>query len=379
MKDIEKIKEEYNELYYNCTESDFGIYTIPSEVEDYGFSKKDIGNLIFIEILNLGYCGTNKKLDGYIDYTYGSLRNRDESVERLGKKYQNITLYNILGRICDNYTYNPKYKYDDCEEIIPKEQGNEFRKIDLTCILPENLKINFKGNEFTYNFHRIRNLQYINWFEKEDLKNITSKLIEFNYEDEEYILLEGHFDSNDYKGRGERYPLREIWFQIRSYLVKNVELKKFKQWIQDKKFDGRWMPEGSNFYEGCIGEYPWSASYRNHLGQEYEMHKVNGLQVKLIPTTNQFNNEKDSPFCSTDIANKFLFPCNEFFKNIDLAWNGGNVYTYNAKEMFIVGTGKDTSIYVNRKMLNEYLDSNDLSLVWTNLGEKQVITRWNWE
>ncbi|MDR3595045.1 serine protease [Clostridium sp.] len=373
-KDIEKIKEEYSELYYNCTESDFGIYTISGEVEDYGFSKKDIGNLIFVEILDMGYSEKTKKLDEYIDYTYGSLRSRDESVERVGKKYQNIALYNILGRIYDNYIYKPKYKYDDYEEIIPKEQGNRFRKIDLTCILPENLNINFKGNEFTYDFDRIRNLKYMDWFRKEDLKNATKKLIEFRYEDEEYILLEGYFDSEDYEGRGERYPLREIWFQIRSYLVKNIELKKFKGWVEDKNFDGRWMPEGRNFYEGCIGEYPWSASYRNYLEQEYERKKVNGLQVKLIPTINQFNNEKDSPFCSTDIANKFLFPCNEFFKDIDLTWNGGNVYTYDSKKMFIMGMGKDRVIYVNRQLLNEYLDRNEFTLIWTTLGEKQIIT-----
>lgn len=374
LKEIERIKEEYNELYYNCTESDFGIYTIPSDVEDYGFTKKDIGNLVFIEILDLGYSQKTKELDAYIDYTYGSLRNRDEKVERVGKKYQNIALYNVLGRVYDNYTYNPKYKYDNYEEVIPEEQGNKFRKIDLSCILPKNLVMDFRGNELRYNFNRIKNLEFNEWFKKDDLKNTTNKLIEFNYEDEEYILLEGFFDSDDYKGRGERYPLKEIWFQMRSYLIKNSDLDKFKEWLQNKNFEGRWMPEGYSFYAGGIGEYPWSASYRNYLEQEYEMKKVEKLKVNLMPTSNLFNNEKDSLFYSNDIAEKFMFPSNEFFKNIDLRWNGGNVYTCNSKKMFIVATGKDRSLYINKEMLDEYLEMNKLTLVWTTLGEKQVIT-----
>jgi hypothetical protein len=42
--------------------------------------------------------------------------------------------------------------------------------------------------------------------------------------------------------------------------------------------------------------------------------------------------------------------------------------------VFIIGEGKDTTIYVNKKLLDEYLEKRGFSIVWTTLGEKQVIT-----
>ena len=38
-------------------------------------------------ILNSGYDDNLEKYDKMIDYRYGSLRSRDSSIERIGKKY----------------------------------------------------------------------------------------------------------------------------------------------------------------------------------------------------------------------------------------------------------------------------------------------------
>ena len=54
-------KERFSNLFWNCQESDFAIYTIPSEVEDYGVTKKDVGLMIFEDIVKSGY-------EPYIDY-----------------------------------------------------------------------------------------------------------------------------------------------------------------------------------------------------------------------------------------------------------------------------------------------------------------------
>lgn len=71
-------------MYWNCQESDFATYTIPSEVEDYDVTKKDVGFMIFEDIVRSGYKPCIK-YDSYIDYLHSSLRNRDEQVEGLEK------------------------------------------------------------------------------------------------------------------------------------------------------------------------------------------------------------------------------------------------------------------------------------------------------
>lgn len=372
----DKVQEKYKKLFWNCTESDFGIYTIPNRIEDYGFNKKEIGVLIYNEIINNYYDDKVSNLDNYINYAYGSLRNRDESIERVSKKYQNISLRKILGRLYDNYHYNPKFGLDSKEKIniednIPLEQGNEFREIDLTSLPYEKLDYDFLGNSIDYDYRKISRLNYKEWFAKEDIAEIPITLIENFYYDEEYLLLSGYLESKKINNGLEEYPHQSLWFQIRSYLIKNNCVNIYNEWIKDKHFWGRWMPTGyEQLYEGWIGEYPWSPAYVNILEDIDDDGKT---PVKLIPTANTFINESDSKFCQSKIGVHFRFPAEIFFKNLKLEWNGQNVYFYKGKPFFIIGSGENDTIYANKKLLNQFLSENGYTIVWTVLGEKLVI------
>lgn len=391
----DKVEEKYKNLFFNCTQSDFGIYTIPHEVESYGFSKNDVGLLVFNEIVNGYYSSEIFTFDRYVDANYGSLRSRDESVERVSKKYQNINLYRILGRIYDNYTYNPKRKDDNHNKIIPDEQGIIFRSIDQSSLPYENIDYEFLGHSMEYDFRMVETLNDIDWFKKEDVDKIPLNLIENELFNEEYLLLNGNFLSEKVKNEFESYPKQSLWLEINSYLVKIDEDSIFNDWVKDKHFMGRWMPTGhESFYEGWIGEYPWSASYVNVLepcivdncnkDEEYNNRSLNFNDINdsdrtpptdLISTVNIYNNEKDSEFCNSKIGNQFMFPGKIFFKKFNLIWNGQNVYSYNSKPFFIVGSGNDSAIYVNKNLMNDFLKDNQYSIVWTVLGTKDVITK----
>ena len=361
-KNIEKIKKidiplKDKELYYNCTQSDFAIYTIPWKVLDCGFSKEDVGELIYSEIIDNNYSPKISKLNSYIDYNYGSERSRDETVERIGKKYQKIYLYRILGQIYDNFP--DKINSDS-------EQGNEFREIDLTSLPYSQLKYNLVGNELSYNFDDTDNTTLEEWFKKEDIYAISREILSFDNN----FLLKGYFSINKKESELENLPLKEIWIHINSYLIRKEDLEKCKKFFKGKDFWGRWLPEGFNFYENWIGEYPWSKSYLN-IFQDFE--EKRDIPIKLIPTAHDFINEKDSKFCKNDISEKFLFPSEIFFKNLNLKWNGENVYLLDSKPMFLINNGKSHSIYSNKKLLEKYLNDNDYILVWTILGEKRYL------
>ena len=361
-KKIEKIKKidiplKDKELYYNCTQSDFAIYTIPKAVIDYGFSQVDIGELIYTEITNNNYSSKISKLNSYIDYNYGSERSRDETVERIGKKYQKIYLYRILGQIYDNFP--DKINSDS-------EQGNEFREIDLTSLPYSELKYNLVGNELSYNFDNINKLSLEEWLKKEDIYQISRELLSFGNN----FLLKGYFSINKKESELENLPQKQIWLHVNSYLIRKEDLDKCKKFFKGKDFWGRWLPEGFDFYENWIGEYPWSKEYLNAF-QELEERK--NIPIKLIPTVYDFNNEKDSKFCKNRISEKFLFPSEIFFKNLKLKWNGENAYLLNSEPMFLINNGKSRSIYSDKKLLEEYLNDNSYLLVWTILGEKRYL------
>lgn len=344
------------------------IYSIPSDVEDYGISKKETGALIFEDIVKSGYNATIVNYDKHIDYTFGSLRHRDIQVERIGKKYQKIYLYREMGNIYDNYKYCPRYRFDSEVELIQPEQGNQFRYIDLT-ILPQ--KNNFKEKSLEYPFFRYAKWNDLKWFENNDIEKYLTNLFSYKYCDEEFYILEGYVSS---KELGQK-EYREICTLIRTYIFKKDKKDELLDWLKSKDFEGRWMPEGyGQLYECCVGEYPWSPTMINYLRQE---DKQNFRQEPPAPcylytTVNDYTPEKDSPFCADERDSSYMFPSKFLFEEMNLIWNGS--YGYSSKGKTIIYIGKNNGIYINKCFLKEFLEDNALDIIWTVLGEKQKIT-----
>lgn len=364
---IEKNKNVYKDLFWNCQESDFALYTIPYEVEEYGISKKDVGALIFEDMITSGYeiC---QKYDSNIDYKYGSLRIRDESIERIGKKYQKIYLYREMGNIFDNYPYSPMYGNDDLE-AIPPEQGNYFREIDLTRIPRIN---NFKGPEFKYPYYRYQKSDDMKWFEKDDIEKYILDYIEYSYNNDEYFMLQGYLSDKEKKDK----EYRDTWMQIRTYLYEKNMKAPLLSWLMNKNFDGRWMPEGyDQLTECCIGEYPWSPTMINYFSQDdYLNYRGRGgtpPPCNLITTVNDYITEKDSPFCNINDKNFYMFPAKVLFDKMKLSWDGS--FGYNSGDKTVILNADNHTIFVKKDFFVDFLNQNNLDVVWTVLGGKQKL------
>lgn len=370
---LDKWEKEKGRLYFNCIESDFAIYTIPSEVKDYGFSQKEIGGIIMKNILESGYDDNLEKYDQMIDYKYGSLRSRDPSVERIGKKYQKIFLYRCMGRLYDNYEYKPRYSYHYDDKPIIGEQGTEFRTIDLTALPYESEKDVFRANQFYYPFSRYQDFSDERWFQKKDVTQYYEKLFIQEYKRENFVILQGYF--HDREAKTPDY--REVWVQIRSYFFSKKKKQKFLEWLVGKDFEGRWMPEGtSSLYEVCIGEYPWSSyiiQYLKEMEEEQSFRGNSPAPCYIDPTVNEYNNEKDSEFCPSKIAGKFMFPCKNLFEVLDLKWDGKNGFWSKGKPAAYLSEGADEALYIDKKVLMDYLERSEQEIVWTILGEKQKL------
>lgn len=360
-----QFKDKFSRLYWNCQESDFAIYTIPSEVEDYGVTKKDVGLMIFEDIVKSGY-ESCEKYDRYIDYTYGSLRSRDEQVERIGKKYQKIYLYRELGNIYDNYKYSPRFRHSDVELVRP-EQGNSFRNIDLTVIPQVN---GFEGTKLVYPFYRYGKWDDTTWFKNNDVERYIPNLIECIYGGEEYYMLQGYLSSKEIGKKA----FREIWMQVRTYLYSKDKKDDLLKWFDKKDFEGRWMPEGfGQLYECCIGEYPWSPTMINYLEQEedQEFRQESPAPCYLITTANDYVSEKDSPFCTNE-ESSYMFPSKYLIEKMNLSWNSSFGYDVNGHTVIV--NGQNDTLYINKSFLIDFMKQNELDVVWTVLGEKQKIT-----
>lgn len=359
---LQKWKKENGRLYFNCIESDFAIYTIPSEVEDYGFSKKEIGGIIMQNILNSGYDDNLEKYDQMIDYKYGSLRSRDSSVERIGKKYQKIFLYRCMGRLYDNYEYKPRYSYAEGNYTLIGEQGTSFREIDLTALPYEAEKDAFRAKQIYYPFSRYRDFSDEKWFHKKDVTQYFESLFLQKYNSDKYMILQGYF--HDREKNSPKY--REVWAQKRSYFFGKKYKQNFLDWLKGKDFEGRWMPEGTNhLYKVSIGEYPWSEYITQYLREMQEEQSFRGnspAPCHIIPTVNDYNNEKDSEFCPSSIAGKFMFPCKDLFEVLDLKWDGKNGFCAKEKPAGPNGSGKSTFTSLLKPSM-DYINADEIKKI----------------
>ena len=137
------------------------------------------------------------------------------------------------------------------------------------------------------------------------------------------------------------------------------------------------MPEGTNhLYEVSIGEYPWSGYITQYLEEMQEEQRFRGnspAPCHINPTANDYNNEKDSEFCPSGIAGKFMFPCKDLFEVLDLKWDGKNGFYAKEKPAAYLSEGSDSALYIDKGLLMDYLERSGQEIVWTVLGEKQKI------
>jgi hypothetical protein len=205
---------------------------------------------------------------------------------------------------------------------------------------------------------------------------------------EEWLVLEGYPYWSEPKKNGEEkwdQPHKELWCQIRSYLVKNDEFNSFKDWAVEQEFKGRWMPESVDRYEMFSREYYWSPANDYFLndycgGTEWTaVHdKESGKYVAEVNVTAQgflWEEEFDK---SKEETISFLKPSTIIYKCMDLKYSkseGQFEDKSGVVQCFAPNVYHDSKSYLltRKSSFLKFLNENKLKVVWTILGEKQII------
>jgi hypothetical protein len=172
---------------------------------------------------------------------------------------------------------------------------------------------------------------------------------------------------------------RLIWLHIHSYLIPAHKAPMRWRWFQKQQFFGRWMPEGPEFHEGFIGEYPWAASF-NLYQDEYMSRGGSDSRknppVDAYPTCSSvyIGNECDS-YQTESIT--FLVPARRFFERDSLHWNGEAGYECASGHLCFLDPSVleagPPALLVEAGFLRRFLAKHHLALVWTVIGEKLII------
>ncbi len=329
---------------------------------------------ILNRVLEFGWTpAKHGNFDSFIGHPMGHER-RPRAIERIGKKYQWIAYYEFMARVADNFKFKEGKYQGPWEPYL--------RDIDPTTILRK------KENEELQSFwwsvlpYTAWSPQSKTWTKKTtDLPSAESLLIRKDTSGTEWLVLEAnHSWQQPLEIDQERFvnAQKDLWYHTRSYITTKSEHGKLIKNLKGKNFMNDWLPSAIARYEVFSREYYWAppcAYYRQEAYPEYGLSIVNNQEETemlgtAFVTTAEYSWDKD-PL-------RFHLPSEIIFRLMKLRHGkidgqfenaNGEVVCFDPSAMH----SSASCLLVRRKDFQEMLADNDLFVLWTFLGAKEVI------
>lgn len=320
------------------------------------------------------------------------LRNsyRSSKYEKISEKYRWIAYYEGLARIADNFFHKERWNDEKNEEVLKGAWEIDMRDIDPTITIKP-IEVNYyKNYPSTWWF----NLKYdswniSNWMKgTEDIPN-TNKLIQVKDSNGiEWIMLQsfpywkerGHLKDDPDKDK----PEKEIWYHLRSYIIKKGDKAKFVDWAEKQRFYNNWLKETSESRQLFSKEHYWSNQYFSTMISEekpvglYKLSDRGGNEncpFKGFVTTDSYKwGESKDGSLNEDYGYSILRPSYNLYNLLNLKQLSDYEFLDNSGEIVCLDPSLTTSglscLLVRKDKLLASLEKNDFDIVWTVLGEK---------
>lgn len=362
---------------------DFGRYVFQSALRVWDVDANLLSNYAISLIFNK--YGYSKELFNNFDSRIGSGRGRfNKQIERIGKKYQWIALYEILARVSDNCQILDKWH--DLPEEEKKYQGTWspcVRDIDPSILIKHT---NRRRDNAYYLWSPAPEINWLKnndeWiFDKSDLPDITKLLSLQDSNASEWLLMEAYPSWHEPRRLGHEDTIidrKEIWYHIKSCLVQNDKLDSLITYALKDETDIRWIPETSSRYELFYKEYYWSPAFKYFENDYYglnETFEIDGVGSLLKTAMNYL--WEDEYDCSKDDSISILLPSKLIYEKMNLCFSvtpgvftnsEGNVVCFDPS----VNNESKSSLYILKNEFLDFLKKNNLSIVWTINGEKDI-------
>lgn len=370
-----------------CGYGDFGRYTF--EAKFHHWESYKFGNIINVDLLSNYACQMVFDQFGYDDKKHLKFdqeiktrywrRDEDSKIERIGKKYQWLALYEILARVMDNFpafadSYNDKPERD----YVRKLDGFYLPKTQINISPPTRINIfsQYKNQEQckTKHYFTFKDNELIDdWVQNNDFPDIGN-LLELTINGEKWLVLERHDDFHESAkfGKKETYDIQK-WLQIRSYLVKDSQCSRVSSWLKQQDFMGRWMPECNEYYGTNIHQF-FAENKLNEWQEISQCREIRSPSFKVIPSV-------DFHIWESTYGNEGI----SFYAPIPMIYHGmkmknsikdgywidsqNNLVCFNPQ----INEKFQNSLLIKKDEFLNFLKENNLKLVWSILGEKQCL------
>lgn len=369
---------------------DFGRYTFQAAFDDWNVDYNGLSNYAIERIFELGY---NPKLFSSFDSEQGSGRGSGHK-ERIGKKYQWIVFYELLARVSDQCLMTDETSWSKPKKSIAYDgPWNPYvRDIEPTLLIKDVMAERY-ADEFSS--HWWFNKSYSPWnvepkkwiTDRKDLPQPQNILEVTDENNTAWIWLEVHPEWGEQEPLGEdRYDVqrKRLWYQMRSYLIKNSELADFKK-SMNKTFYRSDLPEARNMYQVFNREFYWSPAYAffnkpYYSGENWiKIHPRDSEEsiAQLHRTTEYFLWEEEFD-CSKTSAIQFYKPVQFIVNSLNLqpSVNEGKLVDEFGQLICFdpsVNNKSLSGLLIKKESLLQFLEKEGLALCWSVIGEKQFL------
>lgn len=307
------------------------------------------------------------KYDADVPYQTSS----ENTVERIGKKYQWIGLYRVYAYLCDTcqmkiniWSANEKYAEKNYPWYAPErsyfdptlaEQDYALRSsLDLFDLIRPVSTMDTKAQEWLIDERLMPPLYFV----VKDKDGI------------DWVLLQAYSTIKEIDNGEER----EQFVFYNGSFAKKSGYDKLRKWAEDANFYGRWMPEHGGSIDYRWNEYPWADSYRSQFIEEDLTYNEGGGEMMLA-----YEAQLQEYFTGMKDEHHFLttayMPCREIMEMFN--WHTAERGIIRDAEGGIVAINREIpdeplhALLVRRDKLDAYLQARDFVLFWSLVGEKQ--------
>lgn len=333
--------------------------------------------------------GYNPELHGYYDYAVEHYSGRhDNLVERIGKKYQWIALYEILGILTDNYKIKDEYGMSNTKFSFYKGTWQFYlRNIDPAFVVKNKEEAEQEEDELgilseisewwlhkRYNHWNTADSLWID--ETKDLPDPNFIIQKTDDKKTDWLYLNVNTRWNEPKPIGkEKYHTnrKDFYYSIQSFIINKKDKVKIVAWLEKQNFWNRWMPKSNKANLSLLNrENYWSPAAKENQKSLKIWEEIRNSSFKVIVTTSEavgeLSDDKSGAHFSYDM------PCKVIFEGMELKYSSNDGEFLNKSGEIIVSNVNPDGILIRKKDFLEYLSKNNFDIVWTLVGEKRSLS-----
>lgn len=386
------MQPEYSRLRYG-TYGDFGRYVFQAAFRNWSnLDPRDLSNIAVKRVFELGYDVEKHGKHDLQMSRRGTYGREADKPERIGKKYQWIAFYELLAKVSDNYKMTDPSSLRGRKTIQYVGPWEPYvRDIDPSILIKKTgieLNQNKCIHSWVKNSYSDWDMSHAEWLRKDtDLPDPKKLILKKDQAADEWFVLEAYPSWSEEVAVGKDkwdIPRKSLWYQIRSYLVKNSEKNRIYSWAKKQNFWGRWMPESRDLYQVFSREFYWSPAYRffntpYYRGEIWEKiynRKTKKMIGRVSVTAEMFLWEEEYDLSKQETIS-ILRPSQIIHDGLELDYsmNEGEFVNQEGKLIcfdFSVNYESYHCLLVRKTEFNQFLKKNNLSVFWTIIGEKII-------